>query len=30
LELTLTGPWPLYSFRPLIALGGVAPSATAG
>jgi hypothetical protein len=27
LELTLTGPWPLYSFRPLIALGGMAPSA---
>jgi hypothetical protein len=22
LELTLTGPWPLYSFRPPIALGG--------
>jgi hypothetical protein len=26
LELTLTGPWPLYSFRPLISLG-VAPRA---
>ncbi len=25
LELTLTGPWPLYSFRPLIALGDAAP-----
>lgn len=27
LELTLTGPWPLYSFRPRIALGAVAEGA---
>ena len=26
LELTLTGPWPLYSFRPRISLGVPVPA----